>query len=70
MFEALYGIGVRLSKSSFAEKLAQKRKTDLMRESQKHHKQMLDTARKAENINVEGTQNDDEDKDGRGTEEA
>ena len=66
-FECIYGIQLRCDKAA-GDKLANKRKTDLMRESKAHYQAMLDTARMAENINVKDNDNGDgEDKDGRGT---
>ena len=66
-FECIYGIQIRCDKAA-GDRLANKRKTDLMRESKAHYQAMLDTARKAENISVKDNDNGDgEDKDGRGT---
>lgn len=50
MFETLYSIGIKLGKASFADKLAEKRKADLMRDSKAHYKAMMETARQAESI--------------------
>ena len=59
MFEALYSIGLKLSKGSFAQGLADKRKKDLMALSKAHYQAMLDTARQAENIDTGATNGKD-----------
>lgn len=56
MFECLYGIGIKLSKASFAGALAEKRKADLMRDSKQHYAAMIDAARKAESIKTKDEQ--------------
>lgn len=71
MFECLYGIGIKLSKAGFSDKLAEKRKADLMRDSKQHYAAMIDAARMAKSIKTkDGQDGDGEDKAGRGTQEA
>lgn len=71
MFECLYGIGIKLSKASFAGALAKKRKADLMRDSKQHYAAMIEAERMAKSIKTkDGQDGDGEDKDGRGMQEA
>ena len=53
MFETLYSIGTKLGKGAIAQKLAAKRKADLMSQSKAHYKAMLEAGRKAEAIDTE-----------------
>ncbi len=55
LFECLYGIGIKISKGRFADQFAAKRKADLMKQSKSHYKAMLETARTAESINIDKT---------------
>ena len=53
MFETLYSIGTKLGNGAVAQKLAAKRKADLMSQSKAHYKAMLEAGRKAETIDTE-----------------